>query len=113
MSTLEYSGLVLLGSANKEILKPLDLTVNSGEVHAVTGPNAPASTLSGVVMGKPGYEVTAGTVTLDGVDVLTLAPWDLGRVLHHQIEAGNGALPRRPWRGRRHRRGSPFPPGTS
>jgi Fe-S cluster assembly ATP-binding protein len=60
-----------------EILKGIDLTVRSGEVHAVMGPNGSGkSTLSHVVMGRPGYEVTGGTVTLDGADVLAMAPWE-------------------------------------
>jgi Fe-S cluster assembly ATP-binding protein len=62
--------------AGREILNGIDLTVRSGEVHAVMGPNGSGkSTLSHVVMGKPGYEVLAGSVTLDGVDLLALAPW--------------------------------------
>jgi Fe-S cluster assembly ATP-binding protein len=76
MSTLEIRGL-RASVAGKEILNGIDLTVSSGEVHAVMGPNgAGKSTLSGVVMGKPGYEVTDGTVTLDGVDVLALPAWE-------------------------------------
>jgi Fe-S cluster assembly ATP-binding protein len=59
-----------------EILHGIDLTVSTGEVHAVMGPNgAGKSTLSAVVMGRPGYEVVGGSVTLDGVDVLALEPW--------------------------------------
>jgi Fe-S cluster assembly ATP-binding protein len=50
--------------------------VRSGEVHAVMGPNGSGkSTLAHVVMGRPGYEVLSGTVTLDGVDLLALEPW--------------------------------------
>ena len=65
------------GVAGKEILHGIDLTVSSGEVHAVMGPNgAGKSTLSAVVMGRPGYEVLGGSVTLDGVDILALAPWE-------------------------------------
>src|SRR5690606_18721514 len=61
----------------REILKGVDLTVSSGEVHAVMGPNGSGkSTLSHVVMGRPGYEVLGGSVTLDGVDLLALAPWE-------------------------------------
>ena len=57
----------------REILFGVNLTVRSGEVHAVMGPNGSGkSTLSHVLMGKPGYEVTGGSVTLDGVDLLAL-----------------------------------------
>jgi len=60
-----------------EILYGIDLTVSTGEVHAVMGPNgAGKSTLSAIVMGRPGYEVLGGSVTLDGVDVLALEPWE-------------------------------------
>ena len=63
--------------AGKEILKGIDLTVRSGEVHVLMGPNGSGkSTLSHVIMGRPGYEVLGGTVTLDGVDLLGLEPWE-------------------------------------
>ncbi len=76
MSTLEIREL-RAAVAGKEILTGIDLTVSSGEVHAVMGPNgAGKSTLSAIVMGKPGYEVLGGSVTLDGVDVLGLEPWE-------------------------------------
>ena len=59
----------------KEILKGLSLTVNAGEVHAIMGPNgAGKSTLGNVLSGRDGYEVTAGTVTYNGIDLLQLAP---------------------------------------
>lgn len=75
MSTLEIRNL-RASVAGKEILRGIDLTIRSGEVHAVMGPNgAGKSTLSAVVMGKPGYEVLAGSITLDGADVLAMPAW--------------------------------------
>jgi len=59
----------------KPILKGLSLEVNAGEVHAIMGPNgAGKSTLGYVLGGRPGYEVTEGSVTFDGVDLLELEP---------------------------------------
>ena len=59
----------------KAILKGLSLEVPAGEVHAIMGPNgAGKSTLSYVLTGRSGYEVTGGTATLDGEDLLALAP---------------------------------------
>ena len=61
--------------AEKPILKGLSLAVNAGEVHAIMGPNgAGKSTLAYVLGGRPGYEVTEGSVTLDGRDLLAMAP---------------------------------------
>jgi Fe-S cluster assembly ATP-binding protein len=72
---LEIKGL-RAGVEGKEILKGIDLTVRSGEVHAIMGPNGSGkSTLSHVIMGRPGYEVLGGSVTLDGQDMLALEPW--------------------------------------
>ena len=60
----------------KQILDGVNLTVRSGEVHAVMGPNGSGkSTLSHMLAGRPGYEVTGGSATLDGVDLLVLEPW--------------------------------------
>ena len=62
-------------TAGKAILKGISLTVNAGEVHAIMGPNgAGKSTLAYVLGGRPGYEVTQGTATFDGVDLLGLEP---------------------------------------
>jgi Fe-S cluster assembly ATP-binding protein len=61
--------------AGKPILDGLSLDIPAGEVHAVMGPNgAGKSTLSYALAGRPGYEVTAGSATLDGVDLLALEP---------------------------------------
>ena len=61
----------------KEILKGINLTVKPGEVHAIMGPNGSGkSTLSNVLVGHPAYEVTKGTVTFDGKDLLALSPAD-------------------------------------
>ena len=59
----------------KEILKGLTLEVGKGEIHAIMGPNGSGkSTLANVLMGHPRYEVTEGSVTFEGEDVLELEP---------------------------------------
>ncbi len=58
---------------NQEILKGVSLEIKGGETHAIMGPNGTGkSTLASVIMGHPRYEVTAGTITLDGADVLEM-----------------------------------------
>lgn len=80
MSVLEIKDLhAQVKSDNKntppvEILKGVNLTIKSGETHAVMGPNGSGkSTLSYVIAGHPSYEVTSGSITLDGEDVLEMS----------------------------------------
>ncbi|GAA1874169.1 Fe-S cluster assembly ATPase SufC [Lapillicoccus jejuensis] len=62
------------GDGVKEILRGVDLTVRSGETHAIMGPNGSGkSTLAYSIAGHPKYTVTSGTVTLDGEDVLAMS----------------------------------------
>ena len=71
---LEIKGL-RASAGDKEILKGIDLTVKAGEVHAIMGPNGSGkSTLAQVLAGHPAYEVTGGTVTLEGQDLLDMEP---------------------------------------
>jgi Fe-S cluster assembly ATP-binding protein len=76
MSTLEIRNLqvtVETESGTKEILRGVDLTVRSGETHAIMGPNGSGkSTLAYSIAGHPKYTITGGTVTLDGEDVLAM-----------------------------------------
>ena len=69
------------GVPGKEVLRGVDLTVRGGEVHAVMGPNGSGkSTLAHVIMGRPGYEVLGGSVTLDGTELLDLPSWQRARL---------------------------------
>ena len=77
MATLQIIDLhvdVQTESGPKQILKGVNLTVNSGEVHAIMGPNGSGkSTLAYSIAGHPKYTVTSGTITLDGEDVLAMS----------------------------------------
>jgi Fe-S cluster assembly ATP-binding protein len=67
-------------TAGHEILRGVDLTVRSGEVHAVMGPNGSGkSTLAHALMGRSDYEVTGGSVTIDGEELLGLPTWQRAR----------------------------------
>src|SRR4029079_998084 len=76
MSTLEIRNLqvtVETETGTKEILRGVDLTVESGQTHAIMGPNGSGeSTLAYSIAGHPKYTVTSGSVTLDGADVLAM-----------------------------------------
>ena len=76
MSTLQIRDLHVSVDGDSEpleILRGVDLTVNSGEIHAIMGPNGSGkSTLAYAVAGHPKYTVTSGSVTLDGADVLAM-----------------------------------------
>ncbi|HHR8875743.1 TPA: ATP-binding cassette domain-containing protein, partial [Streptococcus agalactiae] len=72
MSVLEIKNLHV-SIEDKEILKGLNLTLKTGEIAAIMGPNGTGkSTLSAAIMGNPNYEVTAGEILFDGEDILEL-----------------------------------------
>ena len=77
MSVLEIKNLqvsVLTDAGNKEIFRGVDLTIRSGETHAIMGPNGSGkSTLAYSIAGHPKYIITEGSVTLDGADVLEMS----------------------------------------
>src|SRR3954467_3690246 len=77
MATLEIKDLHVSVSTEdgpKEILKGVNLTIRDGETHAIMGPNGSGkSTLAYSIAGHPKYDVTSGSVTLDGADVLAMS----------------------------------------
>ncbi|MEP6625874.1 MAG: Fe-S cluster assembly ATPase SufC [Acidimicrobiia bacterium] len=79
MSTLKIEDLHA-SVAGVEILRGVDLEVGSGEVHALMGPNGSGkSTLAHVLMGRHDYNVTSGSVTIDGEEILGLPTWERAR----------------------------------
>ncbi len=90
-STFTIEGL-RVEVAGKQVIKGFDLTMRSGEVHAIMGPNGSGkSTLANALTGHPGYRVLDGSVTIDGVELLDLSPTERAReglllVLQQPIE---------------------------
>ncbi|HWD94919.1 MAG TPA: Fe-S cluster assembly ATPase SufC [Acidimicrobiales bacterium] len=79
-STLKIEGL-RVEIAGKEVVKGFNLTMHSGEVHAIMGPNGSGkSTLAHALTGHPGYRVLDGSATIDGVELLGLSPTERARV---------------------------------
>src|ERR1044072_667253 len=76
MSELRVTGLQA-GIDGQDILRGIDLSVASGQVHAGMGPSGSGkSPLANVIMGRAGSRVTAGTITLDGVELLGMPVWE-------------------------------------
>jgi Fe-S cluster assembly ATP-binding protein len=88
---LEVRGLHA-AAGGREVLHGIDLTVRSGEVHVIMGPNGSGkSTLAHALMGRPGTEVTAGSITMDGRELVGLPSWQRARAglflaLQHPVE---------------------------
>ena len=121
MSTLEIRNLhaqVIPNDENSEpkpILKGVDLTIKSGEIHAIMGPNGSGkSTLAYTLAGHPRYEITDGEVLLDGENLLDMDVDERARAglflaMHRNPRSVNGELP--PQRRHRGAGGSPETPG--
>jgi len=88
---LEVRGLHA-AAGGQEVLHGIDLTVRSGEVHVIMGPNGSGkSTLAHALMGRPGTEVTEGSITMDGRELVGLPSWQRARTglflaLQHPVE---------------------------
>jgi Fe-S cluster assembly ATP-binding protein len=88
---LEVLGLHA-SAGGREVLHGIDVTVRSGEVHVIMGPNGSGkSTLAHALMGRPGTEVTAGGIVMDGRDITDLPAWERARAglflaLQHPLE---------------------------
>ncbi len=95
---LEVRGLHA-SAGGREVLHGIDLTVRSGEVRVIMGPNGSGkSTLAHALMGRPGTEVTSGSITLDGQELVGLPAWERARAglflaLQHPIEVPGVSLP--------------------
>ena len=95
---LEVTGLHA-SAGGREVLHGIDLTVRSGEVHVIMGPNGSGkSTLAHALMGRPGTEVTAGSITMDGQELTGLPAWQRARAglflaLQHPVEVPGVGLP--------------------
>src|SRR5580698_328393 len=79
-------------AGGREVLHGIDLTVRSGEVHVIMGPNGSGkSTLAHALMGRPGTEVTSGSIRMDGVELVDAPSWERARAgmflaLQHPVE---------------------------
>jgi Fe-S cluster assembly ATP-binding protein len=95
---LEVRGLHA-SAGGREVLHGIDLTVRSGEVHVIMGPNGSGkSTLAHALMGRPGTEVTAGSIAMDGHELAGLPAWQRARAglflaLQHPVEVPGVSLP--------------------
>jgi Fe-S cluster assembly ATP-binding protein len=85
-------------AGGREVLHGIDLTVRSGEVHVIMGPNGSGkSTLAHALMGRPGTEVSEGSITMDGRELTGLPAWERARAglflaLQHPVEVPGVSL---------------------